>query len=87
MRRCFQSPCLDCSTSEDNTSSMFPAMSVGFTIFGEIFCICDHFFLKSNHRCSHIPSSGMVHAGCGFVASIHLSRTWNACVHRLDRGL
>ena len=39
----------------------------------------------------------MVHAGCVFVAGIHLSRTWtsgsfesvqwNACVHRLDLGL
>ena len=39
----------------------------------------------------------MVHAGCGFVPSIHPSRTWtsgsfesvrwNACVHRLDLGL
>ena len=39
----------------------------------------------------------MVHAGCAFVAGIHLSRTsmsgsfesvrWNACVHRLDLGL
>ena len=39
----------------------------------------------------------MVHAGCVFVAGIHLSRTWmsgsfesvrwNACVHRLDLSL
>ena len=39
----------------------------------------------------------MVHAGCAFVASIHLSRTWmsgsfesmrwSSCVHRLDLGL
>ena len=38
-----------------------------------------------------------MHAGCMFVASVHLSRTWmsgsfefeqwNACVHRLDLGL
>ena len=53
--------------------------------------------LKSNHRGSHIPSLGMVHAGCVFVAGIRLSRTsmsgsfesvrWNACVHRLGLGL
>ena len=39
----------------------------------------------------------MVHAGCVFVADIHLTKTWmsgslesvpwNACVHRLDLGL
>ena len=39
----------------------------------------------------------MVHAGCGFVAGIHPSRTrmsgslesvwWNACMHRLDLSL
>ena len=52
---------------------------------------------KSNHWCSHIPSSWMVHAWCVFVAGIHPSRTrtsgsfesvrWNACMHRLDLGL
>ena len=30
---------------------------------------------QSNHRGSHILSSWMVHVGCVFVASIHLSRT------------
>ena len=44
-----------------------------------------------------IWSSWMVHAGCVFLAGIHLSRTWmsgsfgsvqwNACVHRLDVSL
>ena len=29
---------------------------------------------KTNHRGSHIPSSWMMHAGCVFVAGIHLSR-------------
>ena len=56
--------------------------------------ICDRFF--SNYCGNHISSSWMVHAGCVFVAGIHLSRTWmsgsfesmrwNACVHRLHLG-
>ena len=33
------------------------------------------FFFQSNHRCSHIPSLWMVHAGCVFVDGIHPSRT------------
>ena len=62
------------------------------------FCICDFFFfLQSNHRSSHIPSSRMMHAGCVFVVGIHPSRTWmsgsfesvqrNACVHGPDLAL
>ena len=51
--------------------------------------------LLSNHRRSHIPSSWLVHAGCVFVAGIHLSghecqnlvMRWNACVHRLELGV
>ena len=59
------------------SSSTFPAVSLGFTVFGEMFCVCDrvNFFLKFFHRGSHIPSSWMVHAGCIFIAGIHLSRT------------
>ena len=45
----------------------------GSYFFGEIFCVWDLF---SIHRGSHIPSSRMVRAGCGFVADIHSSRTW-----------
>ena len=58
-------------------------------------CMWPYFW--SNHIGSHILSSWMVHAGCVFVASIHLSRTWmsgsfesmrwNACVHRLNLSL
>ena len=50
-----------------------PAVSLGFTILGENFYVCDHFFL-SNHESSHIPSSCMVHAGYIFDASIQPSR-------------
>ena len=67
----------------------------------EVHLFCEIFdyvaLFQSNHRGSHIPSLWMVHAGCVFVASIHLWRTWmsgscesaqwNACVHRLDLGL
>ena len=72
-----------------------PAMSLGFTILGEIFAFVTVFYF--DHWCSHIPSSWVVHAGCVFVAGLHPSRTWmseslesvqwNACVHRLDLGL
>ena len=30
--------------SSSSSSSVFPARSLGFTIFGEIFCVCDLFF-------------------------------------------
>ena len=56
------------------SSSASPAISLGFTIFGEIFAYVTVFVL-SNHRGSHIPTSWMVHAGCVFVAGIHPSRT------------
>ena len=45
----------------------------GSPLSGEIFCVCDCFL--SNHVGSHILSSWMVRAGCGFVAGIHPSRT------------
>ena len=51
-----------------------PAISLGFTILGEIFANLTVFL--SNHWDSHIPSSWMVNAGCVFVARIHPSRTW-----------
>ena len=54
------------------SSSAFPAISLGFTILGEIFACVTVF--ESSHRGSHIPSSWMAHAGCVFVASIHPSR-------------
>ena len=60
------------------------------------FCICDR-FCEFNHRDSHIPSSGMVHAVYVSIAGIHPSRAWvsassesvrwNACMHRLGLGL
>ena len=58
------------------------------------FCVCDCFCNPTTEVPSHIPSSWMMHVGCVFVASIHLSRTWisgsfesvrqKSCVHRLD---
>ena len=72
-----------------------PSYISEFHHFGWGFCVCDRFFNPAIE--SHILSSWMVHAGCVFVAGIHLSRTWtsgsfesmqcNACVHRLDLGL
>ena len=38
-----------------SSSSAFPAMSLGFSIFGEILAYVTVF--KPNHRRSHIPSS------------------------------
>ena len=76
-----------------------PAISLGFTILSEIFCVCDRFCNPTidSDWGSHIPSSWVVHAGCVFVVSIHLSRKWmsgsfesvrwNTCVHRLDLRL
>ena len=76
-----------------SSSSMFPAIFLGFTTLGEIFAYVT--ILQSNHRGSHIPSLWMMmHAGCVFVAGIHPFRTWmsgsfesvrwNACVHGLN---
>ena len=66
-----------------SSSSPFPAISLGFTILSEFCSYVTIFllllllllFLIFNHKSSHIPSSWMVHAGCVFGASIHLSRT------------
>ena len=61
-----------------SSSSAFPDISLGFTMFGEVFVYVTGFLLLlllSNHRGSHIPSLWMMHARCIFVASIHLSRT------------
>ena len=51
----------------------FPAISLGFTIWDEIFAYMTAFW--SSHWGSPILSLCMVHAGCVFVASIHPSRT------------
>ena len=51
-----------------------PALSLEFTILGDILAYVTGFFF-SIHRGSHIPSSWMVHAGCVFVAGIQTSRT------------
>ena len=48
------------SSSSSSSSSAFPAISLGFTIFGEIFAYVTGFLLLllfSNHRGSHILSS------------------------------
>ena len=77
------------------SSSAFPALSLGFTILGEISAYVA--FFKSNHRGSHIPPLRMLHTGCVLVAGIHPSRTrmsgsfesvrWNTCVRKLGLGL
>ena len=61
-----------CLQGPPPSSSAFPAKSLGFTIFGEIFAYTTVFF---NQRGSHIPSLGTVQTGCVYVASIHPSRT------------
>ena len=71
-----------------NSFSTFPAISLGFTLWGGggggggggwDLCIYDCFcFFKSKHRGSQIPSLWMVNAGCVFVADIHPSRTWTS---------
>ena len=83
-----------------SSSSAFLAISLGFTIFDEIFEYVTVFKKKkkrSNCRGSHILSSWTVYAGCVSVAGIGSSTTWmsgsveppwrNACVHRLDLHL
>ena len=52
-----------------SSSSVVPALSLGFTIFGEIFVYVTAF--RSNHSGSHILSLWMVHAGCVFVGLCH----------------
>ena len=78
-----------------NQPSCSLALSLDSPFFGEIFAYVTVF--QSNHSGSHIPSSWMLHAGCVFVADIHLSKTWmpgssvsmrwNAYVHSLDLSL
>ena len=71
-----------------------PAMSLGFTILGEIFVyVTVFFFFNPTIEVVTFRLRGLCMLGV-FVASIHLSRTWmsgfcesawwNACVHRLD---
>ena len=62
------------TTSSSSSFSVYPAISLRFTIFGEIFEYVTIF--QSNHRGSHILSSWMMHAGCVFEANIHQSGTW-----------
>ena len=81
--------------SSASSSSVFPAISLGFTILGEIFAYVT--VSQFNHRDNHIQSSWMVHAKCVFVPGIQLSISWrsgsfeamrwNTCVHRLDHCL
>ena len=33
-------------TASSSCSSAFPAISLGFTMFGEIFCVCDRFLIQ-----------------------------------------
>ena len=58
---------------------MFPAMSLGFTIFDEIFAyvfvLLVFFFFNPTIEVVTFHLHGAVHAGCVFVAGIHLSRT------------
>ena len=73
-----------------------PAISLGFTIFGWDFCVCDCFF-NPTMKVVTFRLRGWCVLGVFFVAGIHPSRTWtsgsfesvrwNACVHRLDLGL
>ena len=78
-----------------SSSSSFPLRYSWFAIFvGEIFAYLTFLF---NHRDSHFPTLGMMHAGCVSVAGVYPSRTcmsasfesmqWNISVHRLDLGL
>ena len=86
------------SLSMAYTSSLVlhsPAISLGFTILGEIFAYVTVF--QSNHWDSHIPSSWILHAGFSLLVLTLPSKTWmsgsfesvwwNACVQRLDLGL
>ena len=81
-------------SSSSWSSSMFPAISVGFIIFGEIFVYVTVF--NPTIEVVTFCLCGWCVLGV-FVAGIHPSRTWmsgsfetvpwNACVHRLDLGL
>ena len=62
--------CLSCHTGVEVADLLLlhsPARFLGFTILGEIFCICDDHFLIQPLS-SHILFSWVVHAGCVFVA-------------------
>ena len=60
------------SPNHSSSSSAFPAISLDFTICGEIFAYMTIPVVTPNPV---VPSSWMVHAGCVFVASIHPYRT------------
>ena len=71
------SSCSSCSSSSSSPppppplpppSSVFLALPLGCTSFGEVFCLSNH-FISSKDRGSHIPSSWMVHAGYIWVVS------------------
>ena len=72
-----------------------PAISLGFTIFGWDFCVCDR-FLNPTIKVVTFRLRGWCVLGVS-VAGIHPPRTrtsgsfesvrWNACAHRLDLGL
>ena len=78
-----------------SSSSAFPALSLGFIIFGEIFVYVTIFFYPIIEVVTFCLC-GWCMLGV-FVARIHPSRTWmsgsfepmqwNASVHRLDLGL
>ena len=92
---CKGDDCRESYNCDSSSLSVFPAISLGFTIFGEVFAYVIVFY--SNHRGSQILSLWMVRAGCIFVVGIHTFRTgmsgsfesvlWNACAHRLDLSL
>ena len=72
-----------------SSSSVFSAISLGFTSLGEILANVTVF-----HPTIEVVTFRYVDGGWVFVAGIHLSRTWmsesiesvrwNVCVHRLD---
>ena len=75
-----------------SSSSAFPAISLGFTIFGWDFCVCDRFNPTTE------VAGFRLHGWCtlllAFTCLVHecqdllsLSVWWNACVQKLDLGL
>ena len=73
-----------------SSSSVLPAVSVGFTIsffFWWDFCICDRFFNPTIDVFTfHLRGWWCMLCVFLLLALIGLER-WNACVHRLDLGL
>ena len=73
-----------------------PAISLGFTIFGWDFCVCDPFF-NPTIKVVIFRLRGWCVLGVYLLGGIHLSWTWtsgsfesvrwNVCVHRPDLGL